>query len=127
MRWAPPEDARAAVPMMRGDAAADEERRHPAVPRRPHTGREALFLNPLHVTRLDGLNETESRALPRSGAAPHPARPEFGLRLRLALSTVAVWDTLATQHYAVSDHAVHERLMHRTTFAGPAPCEMAAA
>lgn len=125
VRWAPPGDARASVPMTRGDPEADRERRHPAVLRHPLTGREALFLNPLYVTRLDGLTEEDSRPI-LDAVQRHQLRPEFGLRLRWAEGTVAVWDNLATQHYAVNDYRGHERLMHRTAFAGAAPREMAA-
>ena len=126
VRWAPPEDARAAVPMTRGDPAADEERRHPAVLRHPLTGRCALFLNPLYVTPIGGLTEAESAPI-LDAVQRHVLRPEFGCRLRWAAGTVAVWDNLATQHYAVNDYAGHERLMHRTAFAGPSPQEVAAA
>ena len=126
VRWAPPAEVRASVPMTRGDPAADEERRHPAVLRSPLTGRRSLFLNPLYVTRLDGLTEAESAPL-LDAVQRHVLRPEFALRLRWRPGTVAAWDNLATQHYAVNDYAGHERLMHRTTFAGPSPREMAAA
>ena len=126
VRWAPPADARASVAMTRGDPSADEERRHPAVLADRVTGRLALFLNPLYVTRLDGLTEAESAPI-LDAVQRHVLRPEFGCRLRWRPGTVAVWDNLATQHYAVNDYAGHERLMHRTTFAGPAPRELAAA
>ena len=125
VRWAPPAGTRASVAMTRGDPSADRERRHPAVLRNPVTGRLSLFLNPLYVTRLDGLTEAESAPI-LDAVQRHALRPEFGLRLRWAPGTVAVWDNLATQHYAVNDYAGHERLMHRTTFAGPAPRELAA-
>ena len=125
VRWAPPAEVRASVPMTRGDPAADEERRHPAVLENPLTGRRSLFLNPLYVTRLDGMTEGQSAPI-LEAVQRHVLRPEFGLRLRWAPGTVAVWDNLATQHYAVDDYAGHERLMHRTSFAGSSPRERAA-
>ena len=122
VRWAPPADERsgASIRMRRGDPAADEERRHPAVFTHPRTGRRGLFLNPLYVTRLDGLSEAESRPLLEQ-IQRHTLRPEFQCRLRWRAGTVAIWDNFATQHYAVNDYLGHRRLMYRTTFAGPAP------
>ena len=126
VRWAPPEGSRASVPMTRGDPAADADRRHPAVIENPLTGRRSLFLNPLYVTRIGGLTEAESAPI-LDAVQRHVLRPEFGLRLRWQAGTVAVWDNFATQHYAVNDYAGHERMMHRTAFAGPSPRELAAA
>ena len=127
VRWAPPEAERsgASIRMTRGDPQADIERRHPAVLRNPLTGRAALFLNPLYVTRLDSLTEAESRPLLEQ-IQRHATRPEFCCRFRWTKGTVAIWDNLFTQHYAVNDYHGHRRLMHRTTFAGPAPAELAA-
>jgi len=126
VRWAPPEAERsgASIRMTRGDPRADVERAHPAVLRNPLTKRAALFLNPLYVTRLDGLTEAESRPL-LDHIQRHATRPEFCCRLRWSPGAVAIWDNLFTQHYAVNDYHGHRRLMHRTTFAGPAPGELA--
>ncbi|MDT8345394.1 MAG: TauD/TfdA family dioxygenase [Thermohalobaculum sp.] len=126
VRWAPPVETRAgrSVEMSRGDPTADQERRHPAVIAHPVTGREALFLNPLYVSRLDGLSEEESRPLLAQVQA-HSIRPEFCVRFRWTAGTVAVWDNLFTQHYAVNDYQGHRRLMWRTTFGGPSPREIA--
>ena len=43
------------------------------------------------------------------------------MRLRWRPGTVAVWDNLQTQHYAVNDYFGQRRLMYRTTFGGPPP------
>jgi taurine dioxygenase len=127
VRWAPPVDARSgrSIRMSRGDPTADVERAHPAVIRNPLTGVEALFLNPLYVCRLDGLTEDESRPLLAQIQA-HTIRPEFTCRIRWGAGDVAVWDNLFTQHFAVNDYFGHRRLMHRTTFAGESPREIAA-
>ncbi|HUE45661.1 MAG TPA: TauD/TfdA family dioxygenase [Aestuariivirgaceae bacterium] len=127
VRWAPPEAERsgASIQMTRGDPQADVERAHPAVLRNPLTGRAALFLNPLYVVRIEGLSEAESRPILEQ-IQRHATRPEFCCRFRWSPGTVAIWDNLFTQHYAVNDYHGHRRLMHRTTFAGPAPGDLAA-
>ncbi len=127
VKWSPPvkERAGASMNLVRGDPGADEERGHPAVLRHPVTGRLMLFLNPTYVSRLDGMTEEESRPV-LDAVQAHATRPEFCCRFRWTPGTVAIWDNLATQHYAVNDYSGHDRLMYRTTFAGPTPRELAA-
>ncbi|MEM1199592.1 MAG: TauD/TfdA family dioxygenase [Pseudomonadota bacterium] len=126
VKWAPPLDTQtgAGMKMARGDPTADEDRLHPAVLRHPLTGRQMLFLNPTYVVRLDGMSEEESRPI-LDAVQRHAIRPEFTCRFRWSPGTVAVWDNLATQHYAVNDYQGFERLMYRTTFGGMSPREMA--
>jgi taurine dioxygenase len=126
VKWAPPQKERAgaSIRMTRGDPEADIERAHPAVIQNPVTGRAAVFLNPLYVTRLDDLTEAESRPI-LDQIQRHATRPEFCCRFRWSPGAVAVWDNLFTQHYAVNDYQGHRRLMFRTTFAGPTPRELA--
>ncbi|MEO9873696.1 MAG: TauD/TfdA family dioxygenase [Anderseniella sp.] len=127
VKWAPPvkEQSGAGIKMSRGDPTADEEMKHPAVLQNPVTGRRMLYLNPTYVTRLDGLSEAESAPL-LAQIQRHVTRPEFCLRHSWKPGTIAVWDNLATQHYAVNDYQGHERLMYRTTFSGRSPRDMAA-
>jgi taurine dioxygenase len=126
VKWAPPQKERAgaSIKMTRGDPEADTERAHPAVIKNPLTGRAAAFLNPLYVTRLEGLSEAESRPI-LDQIQRHATRPEFCCRFRWSEGALAVWDNLFTQHYAVNDYQGHRRLMFRTTFAGPTPRELA--
>ncbi len=127
VKWSPPvkERAGASMKLVRGDPGADEERGHPAVLRHPITGRLMLFLNPTYVCRLDGMTEEESRPV-LDAVQAHAIRPEFCCRFHWTPGTVAIWDNLATQHYAVNDYHGYDRLMYRTTFAGPTPREIAA-
>ncbi|MEO1328623.1 MAG: TauD/TfdA family dioxygenase [Pseudomonadota bacterium] len=120
VRWAPPmaTRSRGAIQMVRGDPAADEERWHPAVVRDPGSGREALYLNPIYVTRLEGLSEEESAPI-LEVVRRHTIRPEFCCRLRWSEGAVAIWDNFATLHYAVNDYAGFRREMIRTAFQGP--------
>jgi taurine dioxygenase len=127
VKWSPPPEQRAgaSMSMARGDPSADTERRHPAVLRHPVTGRLMLFLNPTYVSRLAGMSEDESRPI-LAAVQSHATRPEFCCRFRWRAGTVAIWDNLATQHYAVNDYLGHRRLMYRTAFEGPAPADLAA-
>ncbi|MBT3557557.1 MAG: taurine dioxygenase [Rhodospirillales bacterium] len=126
-KWSPPEETRSgySIKMVRGDPAADQEQKHPAVLRNPITGRHMLFLNPTYVSRLDGMSEEESTPILNRIQA-HATRPEFCCRFRWSAGTVAIWDNMATQHFAVNDYSGHRRLMYRTTFSGPVPTHMAA-
>ncbi len=128
VKWAPPMETQtgAGMKMSRGDPTADEDRLHPAVLKHPVSGRNMLFLNPTYTVRLDGMSEEESRPI-IDAVQRHTTRPEFFCRFRWSAGTVAIWDNLATQHYAVNDYQGHERLMFRTTFGGPSPRELAAA
>lgn len=127
VKWAPPvkEQSGAGIKMSRGDPTADQERKHPAVLQNPVTGPRMLYLNPTYVTRLDGLSEAESAPL-LDQIQRHVTRPEFCIRYSWTPGTIAIWDNLATQHYAVNDYQGHERLMYRTTFSGLSPRDMAA-
>ncbi len=127
VKWAPPvkEQSGAGIKMSRGDPTADEEMKHPAVLQNTVTGRRMLYLNPTYVTRFDGLSESESAPL-LDQIQRHVTRPEFCIRYTWTPGTIAVWDNLATQHYAVNDYQGHERLMYRTTFSGLSPRDMAA-
>jgi len=119
VKWAPPMETRmtGAIRIVRDDPRADEERFHPAVLTHPVTGRRSVYVNPIYVTRLDGMTEDESRpVLDRLRA--HCIRPEFFCRFRWTAGTVAVWDNYSTLHYAVNDYAGFRRLMMRTTFSG---------
>ncbi len=117
-KHAPPEEERAAasVRMTRGDPEADREVRHPAVVTHPHSGRRALFVNPVYTVRLDGMTEAESAPV-LERIYKHAIRPEFCCRVRWTPGAVAVWDNRMTLHYAVNDYDGSRRLLYRTTFA----------
>jgi taurine dioxygenase len=119
VKWAPPMETRmtGAIRIVRDDPRADEERRHPAVLTHPVTGRRSVYVNPIYVTRLDGMSEDESRPI-LDRLRAHCIRPEFFCRFRWSAGTVAVWDNYSTLHYAVNDYAGFRRLMMRTTFSG---------
>lgn len=92
--------------------------RHPVVRVHPETGRKALFVNRSSTTRLVGLDDWENEALlPLLQDAVRS--PEFQVRLKWRVGTLAFWDNRPTQHYAVADYT-HRRKMHRVTINAPA-------
>jgi len=117
VKYAPPEETRAggSIRMVRGDPEADRETHHPAVLTHPHSGRKALFVNPIYTTRLDGMTDEESAPI-LEALYKHCIRPEFCCRLRWTPGTVAIWDNRMTLHYAVNDYDGSRRLLYRTTF-----------
>ncbi|WP_369226009.1 TauD/TfdA dioxygenase family protein [Streptomyces sp. R39] len=90
---------------------------HPLVLSHPLTGERLLFSNKVSGVRIEGVGEEESR---RVLDMVHRLawRPEFQCRFRWEEGDVAIWDNLATQHYAVSDYWPHVRKMERITLEG---------
>ncbi|MEM8812994.1 MAG: TauD/TfdA family dioxygenase [Pseudomonadota bacterium] len=122
VKHAPPAETRAnaSVRMSRGNPKADREISHPAVIAHPETGDEALFVNPIYTTRLDGMNEQESAPI-LEALYKHATRPDFSCRHRWRPGDVVIWDNRMTLHYATNDYDGHRRLLYRTTFSGTVP------
>ncbi|NKR99520.1 taurine dioxygenase, partial [Rhodococcus hoagii] len=96
------------------------EARHPLVIRHPETGREALFVNDLFTSAIDGVTEDESRAL-LGLLKTVSIRPEFTVRRRWSVGDIAVWDTHFVQHNAIYDYGDEPRRIHRIEVAPEAP------
>lgn len=115
----------------RGDAALEHEFQmirdnpvsvHPAVINHPVTRRLTLFVNAIWTGRFDGIHLDLSDGL-LAMMREWVKKPEFMVRFRWEQDSIAIWDNLATQHYAVFDYAPHFRAMHRMT-AGSAKPEL---
>jgi taurine dioxygenase len=90
---------------------------HPVVVRHPRTGRKLLYVNEPFTTRITGLPESESHEL--LGELVLQARiPEYQVRFRWQPGSVAIWDNIATQHYAINDYYPQRRVMERIAIAG---------
>lgn len=84
----------------------------PVVLEHPVTGLPVAFVNALYTTHILDVSSDESAALIAmlSGLAKVP---EWQVRFRWRKGSVAIWDNLATQHYAVNDYHPAARRMHR--------------
>ena len=98
----------------RGNLPAVE---HPVVVRHPRTGRKLLYVNEPFTTRIVGLSDLESREL-LDELVLQARIPEYQVRFRWQPGSVAVWDNIATQHYAISDYFPQRRVMERIAIAG---------
>ncbi|WP_372345755.1 TauD/TfdA dioxygenase family protein [Streptomyces sp. KL116D] len=98
----------------RGDLPPVE---HPVVVRHPRTGRKTLYVNEPFTTHVVGLSAAESRAL-LDELVLQARVPEFQTRFHWTPGSVAIWDNIATQHYAINDYFPQRRVMERIAIAG---------
>ncbi|GLW55688.1 TauD/TfdA dioxygenase family protein [Kitasatospora phosalacinea] len=90
---------------------------HPVVVRHPRTGRRTLYVNEPFTTRIVGLSAEENREL--LDLLVLQARiPEYQVRFHWEPDSIAVWDNIATQHYAINDYFPQRRVMERIAIAG---------
>jgi len=87
---------------------------HPVVRTHPETGKKALFVNESFTRHIDGMSDTEGRAILRY-LIDHIRTPEYQVRFTWTPGTLAFWDNRSTVHYAVADYHPAHRLMHRVT------------
>jgi taurine dioxygenase len=104
----------------RSEGAQAFEAAHPAVRTHPETSRRALFINPAHTVRFEGMTEAQSAPLLAELFA-HQIRPQFTCRVRWAPATLAMWDNRQVLHFPLNDYQGHRRVMHRITLAGDVP------
>lgn len=100
---------------------------HPVVVTHPETGEQALFVNQPFTTHFAnffsftdvryGQDFQEAGAL-LDFLKAQAQQPEFQVRLKWQPGTIALWDNLLTQHYAVSDYGNAPRRMLRATLRG---------
>ncbi|WP_353946068.1 TauD/TfdA family dioxygenase [Streptomyces sp. HUAS MG91] len=90
---------------------------HPVVARHPRTGRKTLYVNEPFTRFIKGVSDEESREL--LDILVLQARiPEFQIRFHWEPDSIAIWDNIAVQHYAVNDYFPQRRVMERIAIAG---------
>ncbi|SEM63347.1 TauD/TfdA dioxygenase family protein [Streptacidiphilus jiangxiensis] len=90
---------------------------HPVVVHHPVTGRPLLYVNEPFTTRIVGLPEEKSRLL-LDELVLQARIPEYQVRFRWQPDSVAIWDNIAVQHYAINDYFPQRRVMERIAIAG---------
>lgn len=92
---------------------------HPLVRRHPETGEAVLFLSPLYMKRLIGVDRRrgEYMLLDLERLLDDPL---VQVRWRWRTGDVAIWDETATCHRALGDHFPQRRVMRRCVVEGTA-------
>lgn len=90
----------------------------PVVRVHPETGRKALCLGEVRLTRFDNMTVEESQPL-ITYLNRHATRPEFVYRHQWRKNDILAWDNRCTMHLALADfdHSQRRR-MERTTILG---------
>jgi taurine dioxygenase len=87
--------------------------------RDPVTKRKLLYVNSNYTERIVGMKDSESDAL-LNMLFQHINTPEFHVRLRWRIGTIAVWEERVTQHRGVADF-VGPRQLRRLVIPGGQP------
>lgn len=93
---------------------------HPLVRTHPVTGEKILYVNGNFTVGIKGMNESESRPLLQR-LFRQASIPDYQVRFRWRVDSVAFWDNRSTQHYATNDFFPQHRKMERVTIAGDRP------
>jgi taurine dioxygenase len=94
------------------------EAEHPLVRVHPRTGERSLVLGSF-FKQFVGLSAGDSRRL-FDTFQHHITRLENTVRWRWREGDVAIWDNVATQHYAIDDYGDQRRVVRRVTIKGEA-------
>ncbi|CAG4885687.1 TauD/TfdA dioxygenase family protein [Paraburkholderia saeva] len=109
-------------------AAKNPAAEHPVVLTHPETGEKVLFVNSTFTTHFSNFFNFEDIRygqdfMPEAHhlmnyLTSQAAIPEYQVRLKWKTNTVAMWDNLQVQHYAVADYDSSPRKMLRATLTG---------
>lgn len=101
---------------------------HPVVMTHPETGEKLLFVNQAFTTHFTNYYNFEDVRFGQDFAIEantlmnylfsQSAIPEYQVRLKWRPGTIAMWDNMFTQHYAIADYGPEPRKMLRATLAG---------
>jgi len=92
---------------------------HPVIRTHPISGRQGIFVNSSFTTHIVGMKPKESRAV-LEFLYRHIETPEFHVRFKWRVNSIAFWDNRSTQHRAIADYFPQTRSMQRVTINGDA-------
>jgi taurine dioxygenase len=99
-----------------------EEFRHPIVRTHPANGRKSIFLNPIRVECIDGMDRAESDAL-LDTLHDHLFQPQFHYRHKWRVGDFLIWDNRSALHQANDDYdwRTQARKLYRIMVKGERP------
>lgn len=84
---------------------------HPIVHVHAETGRKSLYVNPIHIVRVLGLEREESDAL-IDELFTHMLQPDAQYRHKWEAGDVVIWDNRCLVHKAAGGYPLNERRVH---------------
>jgi taurine dioxygenase len=95
--------------------------RQPLVRINPDNNRPGIYVNPIRIEAVDGMDERETLALVEALLA-HATQPKYEYRHRWKLGDVVIWDNRSVLHQANADYDMRQkRLMYRLMVRGEEP------
>ena len=92
---------------------------HPIARTHEETGRTSLYINPTHITRLQGMGAAESAALLEE-LFPYMLQPGADYRHKWQVGDIVIWDNRCSLHAATGDHPPDQDRIHwRVTIMAP--------
>jgi taurine dioxygenase len=94
---------------------------HPLVRVHPDNGRKALYLNPVRIEAIEGLEEDEALALVRD-LMQHATQSKYEYRHQWRHGDWVIWDNRSVMHQANPDYDMNERrYLYRLMLQGEVP------
>lgn len=94
---------------------------HPLVRTHPENGREALFLNPVRIESISGMEDDEALDLVAELMA-HATQKKYEYRHQWRYGDMVIWDNRSVMHKANPDYDMNERrYLYRLMLKGEVP------
>jgi taurine dioxygenase len=94
---------------------------HPLVRTHPDSGRKAIYINPIRIEGIVGLDHKEALPLLDELLA-HATQPEFEYRHRWQSGDLVIWDNRCMLHKANGDYDMNQvRYLYRVMLNGDVP------
>jgi taurine dioxygenase len=94
---------------------------HPLVRTHPQNGRKSLYLNPIRIEGLVGIDEREALSLLEELLA-HATQPQYEYRHRWRQGDMVMWDNRSLMHKANGDYDMDQvRYLYRVMLKGEVP------
>jgi taurine dioxygenase len=111
-------DAKDRSMVFRPSKDAENTQRHPLIRPHPETGRPGVFSCLGYIVGIVDMDDARSGPL-LAELYRWQTREAFQYRHRWQPNMLVVWDNRSVLHAATGGYAGHDRLLHRTTIAGP--------
>jgi taurine dioxygenase len=94
---------------------------HPLVRTHPESGRRSIYLNPIRIEAIEGMEEADALAL-LDDLLAHATQPQFEYRHQWRQGDMVMWDNRCLLHKANGDYDMDQmRYLYRIMLKGDAP------